>query len=95
MTDNAMNYGRSKDFRETLDLLGIAHERTRIYRPQTNGKAERFNRTLLEEFAYKELFLSNEAPSDALEPWVHSHNAHRPRTAIWRAEPAAAHCQQG
>ena len=87
MTDNAMNYGRSKDFRETLDRLGITHKRTRAYRPQTNGKAERFNRTLLEEFAYKELFVTNEARSAALEPWVHSYNAHRPHTAIGGLSP--------
>jgi len=66
MTDNAMNYRRSKDFRATLESLGITHKRTRSYRPQTNGKAERFNRTLLEEFAYKELFLTNQARSAAL-----------------------------
>jgi transposase InsO family protein len=87
MTDNALNYRRSKDFQETLDRLGISHKRTRIYRPQTNGKAERFNRTLLEEFAYKELFLTNEARSAALEPWVHSYNANRPHTAIGGLSP--------
>jgi len=87
MTDNAMNYRRSKDFRATLEQLGIAHKRTRNYRPQTNGKAERFNRTLLEEFAYKELFLSNEARSAALGPWVDFYNADRPHTAIGGLNP--------
>ena len=51
MTDNAMNYRNSSVFKETLDQLGITNKRTRAYRPQTNGKAERFNRTLLEELA--------------------------------------------
>ena len=87
MTDNAMNYRQSKDFRETLNRLGIAHKRTKAYRPQTNGKAERFNRTLLEEFAYKQLFLTNEARLEALEPWVHSYNANRPHTAIGGLSP--------
>jgi transposase InsO family protein len=87
MTDNAMNYRRSKDFRACLETLGITHKRTRNYRPQTNGKAERFNRTLLEEFAYKELFVSNQARSKALGPWVDSYNAFRPHTAIGGLTP--------
>lgn len=82
MTDNAMNYRRSKEFQATLEKLGITHKRTRSYRPQTNGKAERFNRTLLEEFAYKDLFTSSSARSAALGPWVDSYNADRPHTAI-------------
>jgi transposase InsO family protein len=87
MTDNALNYRRSNDFRASLEALGITHKRTKNYRPQTNGKAERFNRTLLEEFAYKELFLSNAARSAALGPWVDSYNASRPHTAIGGLTP--------
>ncbi len=87
MTDNAMNYRRSNDFRRTLDALGIAHRRTKNYRPQTNGEAERFNRTLLEEFAYKELFLTNDSRSAALGPWVDSYNATRPHTAVGGLTP--------
>jgi transposase InsO family protein len=87
MTDNALNYRRSKDFRATLERLNIAHRRTANCRPQTNGKAERFNRTLLEEFAYKELFTSNTARSEALGPWVDSYNASRPHTAIGGLTP--------
>jgi len=82
MTDNAMNYRRSKVFKQRLEDLGIAHRRTASYRPQTNGKAERFNRTLLEEFAYKTLFTANDQRLKALEPWVASYNADRPHTAI-------------
>jgi len=87
MTDNALNYCRSNDFRQALERLGIAHRRTANYRPQTNGKAERFNRTLLEEFAYKELFTSNAARLAALGPWVDSYNANRPHTAIGGLTP--------
>jgi transposase InsO family protein len=87
MTDNALNYRRSKVFQAQLTDLGIGHRRTANYRPQTNGKAERFNRTLLEEFAYKELFLTNEARSAALGPWVDSYNADRPHTAIGGLSP--------
>jgi transposase InsO family protein len=95
MTDNARNYRTSRVFQEMLRTLGIAHRRTANYRPQTNGKAARFNRTLLEEFAYKELFTSNEARSAALGPWVASYNAARSHTAINQGpDPAPASCQQ-
>ena len=69
-------------FQDLLTVHGIAHRRTANHRPQTNGKAERFNRTLLEEFAYKELFTSNDERNAALGPWVDSYNASRPHTAI-------------
>ena len=87
MTDNAMNYRRSNDFARTLEALGIAHRRTANYRPQTNGKAERFNRTLLEEFAYKSLFTTNEQRRDQLPGWVDSYNSSRPHTAIGGLAP--------
>jgi transposase InsO family protein len=87
MTDNAMNYRRSNHFRATLQELGIAHRRTANYRPQTNGKAERFNRTLLDEFAYKTLFTSNAQRLAALDPWVNSYNSERPHTAIGGLTP--------
>jgi transposase InsO family protein len=87
MTDNARNYTPSKVFRAALAELGITHKRTRLYRPQTNGKAERFNRTILEEFAYKTLFTSNEQRLKALGPWLASYNAARPHTAIGGLTP--------
>jgi transposase InsO family protein len=82
MTDNARNYTPSTVFKKALVDLGISHRRTRLYRPQTNGKAERFNRTLLEEFAYKTLFTSNDQRLQALGPWLDSYNQSRPHTAI-------------
>ncbi len=87
MTDNARNYTPSIIFKNALVDLGISHKRTRLYRPQTNGKAERFNRTLLEEFAYKTLFTSNEQRLWALGPWLDSYNASRPHTAIGGLTP--------
>jgi len=94
MTDNARNYTPSHTFRWALDELGIAHPRTRLYRPQTNGKAERFNRTLLEEFAYKSLFTSNDQRSIALGPWLASYNGDRPHTAIGGLTPLKRSRQQ-
>jgi len=82
MTDNARNYTPSLVFKRALEELGIAHRRTANYRPQTNGKAERFNRTLLEEFAYKTLYTSNADRLADLPGWVASYNAERPHTAI-------------
>ena len=61
-------------FAETAAGLGIRLKRTRCYRPQTNGKVERFNRTLLEEWAYRRLYPSNAARDRALQPWVHTYN---------------------
>jgi len=87
MTDNARNYTPSKVFAAALEELGIAHKRTRLYRPQTNGKAERFNRTLLDEFAYKTLFTSNDQRTEALGPWLETYNAARPHTAIGGLTP--------
>ena len=51
LTDNAKAYAESTLFAETAAGLGIRLKRTRPYRPQTNGKAERFNKTLLDEWA--------------------------------------------
>jgi transposase InsO family protein len=87
MTDNALSYTKSTAFRIALADLGISHKRTGIRRPQTNGKAERFNRTLLEEFAYKSLFTSNKQRLDALGPWLESYNSDRPHTAIGGLTP--------
>lgn len=87
MTDNARNYTPSTIFRQALEELGIAHKRTPYYRPQTNGKAERFNRTLLEEFAYKTLYTSNAQRLNELPDWIASYNRNRPHTAIGGLTP--------
>jgi len=69
-------------FQTRLAALGVAHRRTANYRPQTNGKVERFNRTFLEEFAYQRLYETNTARLAALQPWVDSYNFERPHTAL-------------
>jgi transposase InsO family protein len=65
------------------------HKVTRPYRPQTNGKAERFNRTMLDEWAYQRPYGSNRERLDALTLWLEDYNWHRPHSAIGNHPPAA------
>lgn len=80
LTDNGSCYC-SKLFAETLGD-DIKHKRTRPYRPQTNGKVERFNRTLNQEWAYAQTYLSDDARAATYQQWVHHYNHHRPHTGI-------------
>jgi len=89
MTDNAMNYVFAGEFRTALAELGAEHITTRPYRPQTNGKVERFNRTLLEEWAYVRLYTSNAQRSRLLKSWLHMYNHHRSHTALSGLPPIA------
>ncbi len=66
MTDNAKNYTDSRAFAAALDELGLATLTTRPFRPQTNGKSERFNRTLLEEWAYVREYARTRSASSPL-----------------------------
>jgi len=87
MTDNGSCY-RSRLWRQTLIAAAIAHKRTRAYRPQTNGKVERFNRTLLVEWAYARPYSSETARRRAFPGWLHTYNHHRPHTALGGKPPA-------
>jgi transposase InsO family protein len=69
LTDNAKAYAQSILFAATAAGLGITLKRTRRYRPQTNGKVERFNKTLLEEWAYGRLYRSNTERRRAFRRW--------------------------
>jgi transposase InsO family protein len=86
MTDNGACY-RSHDFAKALGP-GIKHRRTRPYRPQTNGKVERFNRTMASEWAYATTYLSDAARAVTYADWLHSYNHHRPHTGIGGLVPA-------
>jgi len=81
LTDNGACY-RSNAFARTLHHAGIEHTFTRPYRPATNGKVERFNRTLLEEWAYVRPWRSDNARTRGLDRWLHRYNHHRHHTAI-------------
>jgi transposase InsO family protein len=86
LTDNGGCY-RSFLWRDTCAELGIAHKRTKPYRPQTNGKIERFHRTLVDGWAFKKFYSSESARLAALPAWVHEYNHHRPHSAIGKRSP--------
>ena len=88
LTDNGACY-RSRDWRDLLAAAGITHKRTRPYRPQTNGKVERFNRTLLEEWAYARPYRSETERREAFPGWLHTYNHHRGHTALKGQPPAS------
>jgi transposase InsO family protein len=79
LTDNGLCY-KSRDFNRALG--DVRHTFIRAYRPQTNGKVERFNRTLLAEWAYAQTWTSEGQRTRALARWLHLYNHHRHHTAI-------------
>jgi transposase InsO family protein len=87
MTDHGPAY-RSRDFAAHLKAADITHLWIRPYRPQTNGKVERFNRTLVTEWAYATLYLTDEARAATYDQWLHFYNHHRPHTGIGGEVPA-------
>lgn len=81
LSDNGSAY-RSHAWRDACTDLGITPKRTRPYRPQTNGKIERFHRTLTDGWAYARHYDSETARRAALPGWLHFYNHHRPHSAI-------------
>ena len=86
LSDNGSCY-RSHLWRDACAELGIVHKRTRPYRPQTNGKIERFHRTLAQGWAFRRFYNSETARRKALPAWLHFYNHHRPHTAIGKVAP--------
>ncbi len=85
MTDNGSAY-RSREL--AAELGTIKHKFTKPYRPQTNGKVERFNRTLAAEWAYAKAYSSEEARAAEYQARFHHYNHHRPHTGIGGKTPA-------
>jgi transposase InsO family protein len=86
LTDNGSCY-RSGEWHQLNATHGIKVKKTKPYRPQTNGKVERFNRTLLVEWAYVRVYTSERARIRALTKWLHIYNHHRGHTALGGLPP--------
>ena len=86
LTDNGSAY-RSTLHAVACHAIGIRHRRTRPYRPQTNGKAERFIRTMLAGWAYGAIYASSAERTAALDGWIYHYNHHRRHSAIGRQPP--------
>lgn len=82
MTDNHWSYTRSADVAAVLASLNAAHKRIKPHCPWQNGKAERLNRTLQAEWAYRHAYTSNHQRAAALAPWLHFYNNERAHTAL-------------
>lgn len=86
MTDNGSAYS-SRLFAQTIQAAGVRHIRTRPYRPQTNGKAERFIQTTLREWAYAHPYQTSEHRKQAIGPWTDAYNLERPHSGIGGKTP--------
>jgi transposase InsO family protein len=88
ITDNGSAF-RSTAFRRTCQVLGIRHLFTQAYRPQTNGKAERFIQSALREWAYAWTYQNSAQRTLALASWQHHYNWRRPHHGIGRTAPTS------
>jgi transposase InsO family protein len=86
MTDNGSCY-KSHAFRDACKTLRLKHIRTKPYTPKTNGKAERFIQTSLREWAYARAYPTSEHRKQALIPWLHNYNWHRPHGSLQSMPP--------
>jgi transposase InsO family protein len=89
ITDNHWSYRRSTDVAAVIAELGARHKFIRPHCPWQNGKVERFNRTLQVEWAYRQVFLSNDDRSAALAPWLEHYNTQRRHTALGGLPPVS------
>lgn len=86
ITDNGKVFG-AKTFIALCEAHGIVRKRTRFYRPQTNGKAERFIQTALREWAYGRSYRNSSERMAYLPRWLHAYNWHRPHAGLGGAVP--------
>ena len=94
LTDNGAAF-RSKRFAKACRRLKLKHSFTRPYRPQTNGKAERFIQSALREWAYGIPYNHSSERTDMLERWNHHYNWHRPHQGIKGVAPISRLAQSG
>ena len=87
LTDNHFSYRRSNDVAAAIAELGAKHKFIRPHCPWQNGKVERFNRTLQAEWAYRQVFLTNDDRCAALAPWLEQYNTQRRHTALGGLPP--------
>ena len=86
LTDNGACY-RSWAFAAALAASHTHHKHTRPYRPQTNGKVERYHRTMATEWLYSRAWTSNEQRRQALQAWLDHYNYHRPHSSLGGRPP--------
>lgn len=87
MTDNHWSYTKSRAFTDALNTVGARHVTIRPHCPWQNGKVERFNRTLQTEWAYKQVFTSNNERAQALPSWLEYYNHRRRHGSLGRRPP--------
>jgi transposase InsO family protein len=88
LTDNGSNY-RSRRFQAVAARRAVRLKRSRPYRPQTNGKAERFIQTLIRGWAYARAYATSAHRTRALQPWVRAYNRVRPHAALGYQPPCS------
>jgi transposase InsO family protein len=93
ITDNHFGYRRSNDVAAVVAELGAKHVFIKLQCPWQNGEVERYNRTLQTEWAYRQIFTTNDARCAALAPWLDHYNNQRRHTAIG-GQPPSADCHQ-
>ena len=87
LTDNAFSYVMNRSLRELLARQGIRHLTTEPYRPQTNGKVERFHQTMAREWAYGLRYRSHRQRNQALPHWLDHYNRRRPHSSLGGRPP--------
>jgi transposase InsO family protein len=87
ITDNHFSYRRSAAVAAAITSLGAVHKYIRPHCPWQNGKVERYNRTLQTEWAYRQVFSTNDARSAALAPWLEHYNNQRRHSALGGQPP--------
>ena len=87
ITDNAFAYRHSSAFAAAVAGLGARQKFIRPHCPWQNGKVERFNRTLATEWAYRQVFTTNNERAAALAPWIEQYNTRRRHTALGGLPP--------